>query len=292
MKQLVVNADDLGLAEGVNRGIFEAHRRGIVTSATLMANGQAFDSAVALALDAPRLGVGIHLNLTEGRPVSGLSAVPSLVDKAGCFSGGPIGFAQIILSRKLRLAQVEREFAAQIEKVRAVGIAATHLDSHKHVHMLPGIFPIVVRLARQFSIPAVRWAVEQSMGLSALVRGNGGFRILSQYVKAQGLTLVAVGSKQRLQQAGLACPAHFYGITQTGCLDQAELEAILRNLPEGTSELMCHPGYTDRALQQTHPWLAEQRERELEALTCPEMAKLIATLGIELIHYGQLTPTR
>jgi chitin disaccharide deacetylase len=292
MKELVVNADDFGIAEGVNRGIFEAYRRGIVTSTTLMANGQAFDSAVALALDSPRLGVGIHLNLTEGRPVSDLSAVPSLVNEAGHFSGGPISFAQKILSGKLRLAQVEREFAAQIEKVRAAGIAVTHLDSHKHVHMLPGVFPIVVQLARRFGIPAVRWAVEQPLGLSALVRGNGGFRILCQYVKAQGLAMVAVGFKQRLQRAGLASPAYFYGITQTGSLDRAELEAILRNLPEGTSELMCHPGYADRVLRQTHPWLAKQRERELEALTCPETVKLITTLGIQLIHYGKLTPTR
>src|SRR5574337_787269 len=127
MKQLVVNADDFGLTEGINRGILEAHRRGILTSTTLLANGAALESAVALAIESPQLGVGIHLNLTQGRPVSDPYRVPSLVDEGGCFFGGPASLARRILLGKVRPAEVEREFAAQIEKVRGAGLEMTHL---------------------------------------------------------------------------------------------------------------------------------------------------------------------
>jgi hopanoid biosynthesis associated protein HpnK len=290
MKQLVVNGDDFGLTESINQGILEAHQRGILTSTTLLANGMAFDSAVALALDAPRLGVGVHLNLTEGRPVSDASAVSSLVNDGGHFFGGPAGLARRILSGKLRLDQVEREWRAQIEKVQAAGIAVTHLDGHKHVHMLPAVFPIAVRLARHCGIPGVRSAVERPTSLGGLLRrhGSASTTIVKQYLEARALALAAMNSRERLQRAGLACPKYFYGITQTGFLDGAELDAILRNLPEGTSELMCHPGYVDGALKETRTRLLAQRERELEALTRPEALSLVAALGIELIDYRGL----
>jgi len=149
MKRLVVNADDFGLTEGTNQGILEAHERGILTSTTLMANATAFDSAVELARRSPRLGVGVHLSLTGDRPVCDPTAVPSVVGDDGRFFRGPVELAQRMFAHKVHLAEVERELAAQIEKARRAGIEVTHLDGHKHVHMLPGVFPIVVRLARQ-----------------------------------------------------------------------------------------------------------------------------------------------
>ncbi len=290
MKQLIVNADDFGLTEGVSRGIVEAHRRGIVTSTTLLANGAVFESAVALALASPGLGVGVHLNLSEGRPVSEPSRVASLLNGQGCFSGGPAKLMARILSGKLRRAEVEHEWGAQIEKVRAGGIGITHLDGHKHVHMLPGLFPIALRLARQHGIPAVRLAVERPTGFSALLRRNGGAapRLAKQYLQARALAAAALDYREQLQQAEIKSPECFYGITQTGFLDAAELETILWNLPEGSSELMCHPGYLDAALGETPTRLLGQRERELDALTRPEARKPLATLGIQLINYRDL----
>jgi len=290
MKRLVVNGDDFGLTESTNQGILEAHRRGILTSTTLLANGAAFDSAVALALRSPKLGVGVHLNLTDGPPISDPLVIPGLVGSEGRFFGGPAELAQRILMRRARLAEVERELAAQIEKVRRAGIRVTHLDGHRHVHMLLGVFPVVVRLARRYRISGVRVAIEQATPLGRLLRHNPGAAgsILKQLLHARGLALLAPGARQRLRQSGLTSPRYFFGITQTGFLDETELEAILWNLPDGASELMCHPGYADAALRNTGTRLLAQRERELEALTRPETWKLIAALGIQLINYAEL----
>lgn len=287
MKQLVVNADDFGMADSINGGILEAHRRGVVTSATLLANGAAFERAVAMTKTTPRLGVGVHLNLTQGRPISDPTSVGSLVNEKGEFFCQPPALLRGVISGRLRLAEVEREFSAQIEKVRATGIAITHLDGHKHVHMLPGIFPIVVRLAKSYGIAGVRWATERPPSLWALLRRNGHATatIVKQHVQSRTLALISMGARARLRQAGLRFPMHFYGITQTGFLDHEELGALLRNLPEGTSELMCHPGYADPAMDAEPTRLRAERQRELEALTRPETLQLVARLGIYLIDY-------
>ncbi len=293
MKRLVVNADDFGLTEGISRGIVEANRGGILTSATLLANGAAFDSAVALARGAPGLGVGVHLNLTDGRPVAEPSAVRSLVNASGQFFGGPAALAARVFTRRIRLAECEREWDAQIEKVREVGIQVTHLDGHKHAHMLPALFPIAVRLARKHGIPGVRLAIERPMRLGALLRRHGGAAgsILMQRLRARALGLLARDCREQLRQAGVAFPMNFFGITQTGLLDAAELEAILRELPDGTSELMCHPGYADGTPRQSGTRRRMERERELEALTLPESRKVVAALGIQLIDYRGLNPS-
>lgn len=292
MKRLVVNADDFGMAEGINRGIAEAHQHGILTSATLVANGEAFDSAVAQACGHPRLGVGVHLNLTQGKPVCAPPQVPSLIDQQGRFFRGPLALLRSILLGTARLSEIERELAAQIEKVRNAGIDITHLDAHKHVHMLPGIFPSVVRLAKQHGIRGVRCALERPTGLWGVLRRkrSAAPAILRQYARSRALGLLARASGKQLREAGLVSPRYFYGIMQTGFLDEAELDAILRSVREGTSELMCHPGYADHALRPEITRLVAQRERELKALTRPETRKLLAELGIQLINYREASP--
>lgn len=291
MKQLIVNADDFGLTEGVNRGILRAHRTGIVTSATLLANGAAFDAAVAAAREEPRLAVGVHLNLTEGRPVLDPCRVPSLVNEEGEFYGQPLRLVGRILSRQVNRTEVERELGAQIEKVLHAGIGVTHLDGHKHVHLLPTIPPIVARLARQYGIGGVRLAVERPVGLGGLLRrqGTAAITVVKQSLRARAFAGLAIEARTHLQLAGLAYPMYFYGLAQTGLLGRAALEAILRDVPPGSSELMCHPGYADSALSQTPTRLREQREIELNALTSPEILQLVSALGIQLINYRDLT---
>lgn len=289
MKLLVVNADDFGMSEGINIGILEAHRRGIVTSTTLLANGAAFDHAVALAKSAPQLGIGVHLNLTQGRPLSESATTKSLVNKHGEFHSH-----SVLLQRKfwgrLRLVDVRREFAAQIEKVRAAGLAITHLDGHKHVHMLPGILEAVLELARYFGINGVRWASEQSPKLSTLLRQNSGSAaaLLGQFGRSRLLRLITKNSRARLREAGICFPSNFYGITQTGSLDYRQLAAILQALHSGTSELMCHPGYVDDIAPELTR-LRAARQIELDALTRRETLQLVAQLGIHLINYGGLS---
>jgi hopanoid biosynthesis associated protein HpnK len=290
MKRLIVNADDFGLTEKVNQAVADGHERGIITSGTLMANGLAFDSAVALARAHPKLGVGVHLNLTEGSPVSGPSSILSLVDGRGAFYVGPLALATKITQRKISLADVERELRAQIETVLAAGVRATHLDSHKHVHLMPPIFDLVIKLAQEYRIQCVRCPVECPADLIRLVRRNSSawLAVLKQYVLGWALSALASSQKRKLERAGLAWTTHFYGITHTGFLDAESLAEILRRLPHGTSELMCHPGYVDAALKRTPTRLLRQRVTEIEALTRPEIKRFVTELGIELISYGAL----
>jgi chitin disaccharide deacetylase len=290
MKQLIVNADDFGLTEQVSRGILDAHREGIVTSTTLMANGAAFEPAVAMSRLAPRLGVGVHLNLTEGEPVSSALSIPTLADSSGRLHWTPGRLLQALLSRRVSLADIETELRQQIAKVFRAGIVPTHLDGHKHVHVLPGISEIVVRLAQEFAIASVRCPQEEAPRLPDLLRNGGHSRIAvaEQYAVGRAVSGFARRFRERLVKAGLRFTAHFYGLTQTGFLDLQIIQEILDSLPEGISELMCHPGYTDAQLVATGTRLLGQREIEIQALKAFEVRKLLANSGIRLGNYRPL----
>ena len=289
MKKLIVTADDFGLTEKVNQGIVEAHCRGVVTSTSLMANGGAFEDAIARVREAPRLGIGAHLNLTQGPTVTPPTVVRSLVHGDGEMSIGPIGLGKKIATGKVRLGEVELELRAQIEKILGAGISLTHLDGHKHIQLLPGVFDIVLKLAGEYGIRGIRCAVEPSNAFTLLkhARHNGTGRI-KQYGLGRALSLFALRSRGKAARAGLFTPRYFLGIAQTGFLDISELSRILNNLPEGTSELMSHPGYVDEALYRTPTRLFAQRECELEALVDPTIKKLIAQNKIHLISYRDL----
>jgi predicted glycoside hydrolase/deacetylase ChbG (UPF0249 family) len=291
VKNLIVNADDLGWTDGVNRGIVEAFRNGIVTSTSLLANGAAFAGGVAAAKSAPGLGMGVHLNLSDGAPVADRETVTSLLNDEGLFAGGP----ESLLLRRARgglpLNEVEFEWDAQIQKVRDAGIAPTHLDGHKHVHMLPGLFEIALRLAKRHNIGAIRVSLEASSLRAALSAGNKQRNgvVMKQGVQARGLKLLARDAREQSERAGIATADYFCGIAQTGELTLEGVTQFLKSLPEGTTELMCHPGYADAALQKTATRLQDSRQTELEILTDTGVRNLVASQGIRLIDYGFVT---
>ncbi|MGB2672331.1 MAG: ChbG/HpnK family deacetylase [Candidatus Acidiferrum sp.] len=288
MRNLIVNADDLGWTEGVNRGIAEAHRNGIVTSASLLANAAAFQSGVELARAAPGLGVGVHLNLSEGEPVAPAELVTTLLNDRGEMEGRPQNLLLRLARRSLLLDEVEREWDAQIQKVRDVGIEPTHLDGHRHVQMLPGLFEIALRLAKKHGIAAIRIAHEESSLRAALSAGEKqkGTVVMKQGVQARGLKLLAPDAHEKAERAGIAAADYFCGIAQTGELTREGVLRLLEILPEGTTELMCHPGYADAELAKTATRLQASRQTELEILTDTEIRNLVASQGIRLIDYA------
>lgn len=291
MKSLIVNADDLGWTEGVNRGIGEANRNGIVTSTSLLANGAAFDLGVEMVRTSPGLGVGVHLNLSDGTPVAERELVTSLVNDEGNFEGGPENLLMRMGRRRLALEEVELEWDAQIEKVKEAGIAPTHLDGHKHVHMLPRLFEIALRLAKRHGIGAVRVALEESSlraALSAGAQKHGGV-VMKQGVQARGLKLLARDAREIAERAGIATADYFCGIAQTGELTREGVIQLMKSLPEGTTELMVHPGYADAELEKSPTRLQKSRETELEILTDTGIRNLVASQGIRLIDYGFAT---
>ena len=288
MKNLIVHADDLGWTDGVNRGILDAFRSGIVTSTSVLANGEAFQGAVEAAKSAPGLGVGVHLNLSDGAPVADPESVASLLNEDGHFSDGPEKLLLKRVRRGLVLEEIEEEWDAQIRKVRDAGIRPTHLDGHKHVHMLPGLFGIALRLAKEHDIEAIRVSLEDSR-LRATLSSGGKQRagvVIRQGLQARGLKLLARDARKQAECAGIATADYFCGIAQTGELTREGLERFLISLPDGTTELMVHPGYVDEALQKTQTRLQASRQKELEILTDTTLRNLVASQGIRLIDYG------
>jgi predicted glycoside hydrolase/deacetylase ChbG (UPF0249 family) len=290
VKSLIVNADDLGWTEGVNRGIAESHHNGLVTSASLLANGAAFSGGVELARKTQGLGVGVHLNLSDGAPAAAAGKVKSLLDEAGMLHAGPQNLLLRLASKGLLLAEVEREWDAQIGKIRDAGIPPTHLDGHKHVHMLPGLFEIALKLAKRHRISAIRISHEASTLRSALSSGEVQKLsvILRQGAQARGLKLLAPHAREKAAQAGISATDYFCGIAQTGELTLEGAARLLKSLPEGATELMCHPGYADLELQKTPTRLQASRQAEMEILTNTGLRNLVAQQGIRLINYRQL----
>jgi predicted glycoside hydrolase/deacetylase ChbG (UPF0249 family) len=288
VKNLIVNADDLGWTEGVNRGILESFHHGIVTSTSLLANGAAFAGGVEAARSAPGLGVGVHLNLSDGPPIADRETVTTLLNDDGQFAGGPESLLLRRARGALSLAEVETEWNAQIQKVRDAGIAPTHLDGHKHVHMLPGFFEIALRLAKRHDIGAIRVALETSGLRAALSTGSKQHPgvVMKQGVQARGLKLLARDAREQAEHAGISTADFFCGIAQTGELTREGVEQLVRSLPDGTTELMCHPGYMDSVLQKTATRLQNSRQTELQILTDTGIRNLVASLGIRLIDYG------
>jgi predicted glycoside hydrolase/deacetylase ChbG (UPF0249 family) len=274
--RLIVNADDFGIAAAVNRGIAEAFDRGIVTSASLMATGEAFEHAVALARERPRLAVGVHLVLTEHRPLTD-AARASLVDTAGFLPAHVGALARRLLAGKVSLPAVRTELDAQVRRVRDAGIAVSHLDGHQHVHALPGIARIVTELAAAHGIGAVRYPAERVRPY--MLRLAGGARRLVEQL-ALGVAC-ALSPLERLRRAD-----EFVGFYFGGRLDEANLTQLLASLPSGrTVELMCHPG--DAEMVPTPEWHYSWAA-ECAALTSPRVRALVAARGIELVSYRDL----
>jgi predicted glycoside hydrolase/deacetylase ChbG (UPF0249 family) len=280
-KRLIINADDFGLCEGVNKGIAEAHAKGILTSTTIMVNAPAAEQAAEIAKKLPNLGIGVHLNLTNGKAVCREAIVKLLLGPDGNFglSPGKLAIASLISGRAR--AAIETELAAQIQWVLNRGIKPTHLDSHKHFHSFPMIFPIVCRLAKRFSIPAIRYAYEPKQ----LCRPPWPF------TDAQGrktAALVRTMAKiNRWQNRSFFKTNALLGVAHTGKINTNFLRAVSLYNPVATAELLTHPGYTGD-LDSSQTRLVRQREIEIEALCSEKTKQCLNDARIKLVHYGQL----
>jgi predicted glycoside hydrolase/deacetylase ChbG (UPF0249 family) len=235
LKYLVVNADDFGFTRDVNEGIVHAHRQGILTATTLMATGAAFGHAVELTRENPELDVGVHLVLV-GSP------------------GYPATVPRLLVS--LGSIRIYDELARQVGKILDAGIQPTHLDTHKHTHLLPPVLDAMARIAEEFRIPWVR-------------RPFGPFR-------------------REFTGRGFRTTDHFAGFRMTGRYDAPALARLIRGLPEGSTEFMCHPGFCTEELLAARTRLKESRRRELDALTSPEVRAALEESSVMLARYRDL----
>lgn len=275
---LVINADDLGFAPGVNRGILEAHSAGTLSSASMMVNTPAFGDAVADArVQAPALGIGLHLNLIAGRP---LSTVPTLANpRTGEFF--PLGeLARRALAGRIDAADVRRECDAQFAALIQVGVTPTHLDSHRHSHALPGVLPAVLASADAAGVRIVRRPLDQPS-------------LADPIASAKMLVLLATwhSAMRDVDRAGreiVARAPSFRGIALQGAHDvESRLLALLDRLPSGNVEIMLHPGYDDAVLAAQDPYRRE-REREVAALCSAAVRARLTRDDIRLARFDTL----
>jgi hopanoid biosynthesis associated protein HpnK len=286
VRRLIVNADDFGIASGVNRGVVEGHQNGVVTSATLMACGARFDEAVALAAQIPKLSVGCHVVLVDGSPILAGSQVSSLtVPNSGLelrFRESLVSFALLAATGRLDQHQIEAEIIAQIQKLQAAGISVSHLDSHKHTHMFPVVLKSMLGAARKCGVRAIRNPFEPLIFIFTNVRQwkrQFQLRILRGYRAA---------FRKELAESGMFTLDGCIGMAATGGLTLATFQALIENLPEGTWEFVSHPGYNDADLNQVKTRLRDSREKELAILTSDSVKQLLHRERIELISYHDL----
>ena len=238
MKYLITNADDFGFTRDVNEGIVYAHQHGILTATTLMATGAAFHHAVALARENPNLDIGAHLVLVGSKDY-------------------PATVARLVAS--LGRIRIYDELARQVGKIVEAGITPTHLDTHKHTHLLPPVLDAVIRIADEYKIP---WIRRPLAGLNVFSRG--------------------------LKSHGRRTTDHFAGFALTGRYDAARLAKLIRHLPNGVTEFMCHPGFCGDELAAAQTRLKESRRQELDALTSPEVRMALLDSNVTLTRYASL----
>ena len=292
VRRLIINADDLGLTRGVNRGILHARDAGAVTSATLMANSGAFEDAVELAKSGPQnreFGVGAHVVLVDGGPVLPGDRVSTLLapGEASRFRNSLSAFALAALRGRIRTDEVEAEAFAQFQKIQAAGIRLSHFDAHKHAHVFPAVLKPLLRAAKACGVRALRnpFAPLKPLAFAHLARRP---HLWKRYSEVKVLRGLSARFRELVKQEGMVTTDGTFGIVATGALDTALFEAIVGCIPEGTWEFCCHPGYNDAELAAVRTRLRESRSQELEVLGSESAREAIRRHGIDLISYWHL----
>ncbi|MCE5333002.1 MAG: ChbG/HpnK family deacetylase [Desulfobacteraceae bacterium] len=288
--KLVVNADDFGLTRGVNGAIAECSQAGVLRSATIMANGSAFDDAVATAGLLPDLGVGIHFVLTGLKPVSAPEKLPGLLGEDGLLPSGPGRLLKMSLAGRAFRDEIRQELFAQAERVFDSGLRPTHFDCHKHVHLVPAVLDVMIELARRFSVKWIRSPFEAADSLWLLKDVEKGNRstFLKQYARGLVSRCARRTFHSRIRNAGLRTPDRFYGISTTGFLNENVISGIGAMLRPGVTELMTHPGRLDSDLENCGTRLLQSREIEKGLLVSRRVREIFANRNVIFRNFREV----
>lgn len=287
MKRLIINADDLGADQGRNAGIFEAIETGVVTAASILANGPAFQDVIQRieASACKHVSFGIHLNLTEGMPLT--PGLGSITGADGCFRGKQDGHRFLMTEGDSLLARdILRELSAQIEALRNAGIRINHLDSHQHVHIFPAVIQAAIRSGLEFGIPWIR-IPEEPTPVGIVERRSRDLRD-----EAAMFSRLASAARLRIRQSTLITPDHFRGLYLKGRLSPEILEETLRALPHGLTELMVHPGRVSVG-RKDGPFSSfsnSDREYELNTLMDEKIPAMLARYNLRPTPFPEVLP--
>ncbi len=270
-RRLIVNADDFGRSSAINQAVIRAHREGILTTASLMVNGAAFDEAVELAKQNPTLGVGLHLTLICGKATCRQLEIPDLVNARGEFSNSPVlAGTRYFFSPTLRL-QLAREIGAQFAKFKATGLVLDHVNGHLNLHLHPTVFEILASRCFEWNIRHLR-ITDDPFALNArLASGRWGYRLSHAFIFRR----LARRARRTLLGSGIKSTNHVFGLLQNAQVDESFILKLLPQLPPGDSELYSHPSL-------------DEFPHEFTALVSPRVKALVATQGIQLLRYQDL----
>lgn len=282
LRYIIINADDFGRHAEINRAVEEGLVHGCLRSATVMPGGAAFAGAIDIARRHEELGLGVHFTLVDGHPILPPEEIPSLVGSEGDFLPDHTALLKRYLKGGVNLEEVRRELAAQLQKIEATGIPISHVDSHQHMHTLPGIIDIVLDLAARAGIRAVRTPRTPLFA--------GAFGGLGQLVGRLGLSTLARLAACKAHRRGLLTPDHFAGIVAGEAVSEGELLHLIAHLPQGTTEVMMHPGTKNDVLQEDSGW-QHDFESELAAILSPRVEAALRKAEVEPVNFRHLSCT-
>ena len=274
MKRLIINADDFGLSEGVNRGILECFKKGALTSATLMVNTDGFADAARIIRDEP-LPTGLHLNVVRGRPISPPEKVPSLVDKSGMFLT-LAAFSMRVFFGRISAEELKAEFRAQAGRALDSGVKITHFDSHRHVHLMPFVMEAAISVCRELGINRVRTA--------RVLNAPGRRKSVKEFLLDRSSRM----SGARVLKGTPVLTNDYFSdpLSRSGAEGMKELDRFLNALPDGVVEVGCHPGYNGGiALEGESSY---DREHDMAVLKEPAFREMLIRHGIRPISYRDL----
>ena len=275
--QLVVNADDFGLTPGVSRGIVRAHREGVVSSTSVLGNCDDLAAACALLGETPELGVGVHLTLVGGRPIAPAASLPTLTSSDGGFPSHAEDFFKSWMRGRVETSEIEREFDAQVSRLRDAGLRPDHVNTHRHLGFVPAVGRAVEAVARKHGIPGIRSAVERPTLAWLADPGRG----------LEAGLLTGLAWLTRRQMGALRHGPQSWGFVEVGRLDEVRILEILGRMGPGAHELICHPGEEDDAEAEPGepPHL---RAHELVALTSHKVRRAFERRGVKLCRWRDL----
>ncbi|HQZ18782.1 MAG TPA: ChbG/HpnK family deacetylase [Vicinamibacteria bacterium] len=271
-RKLIVSGDDLGLHEAINRGVLEAHEEGIVTSASIVPCGRAFEHACRLVERRRKIGLGIHLTLVGERPLLGPNILKTLAPKGEL----PKGYRQLffgLLKGRIDPEEIELELDAQIQRVMKAGLAISHLDSHQHTHFFPQIRKTLFRLAEHYEIRGLRAG-------GRVVPARTKFTLL--------LAPLAKGVQRAARSRGIRTPDTLWLPSPSGRITSRDLIAGIPKLPAGVTELVVHPGVDQKALEREYPAWGFNWQQELAAIKATDVRDMLARHNVQLTRYSEL----
>src|SRR5215510_1088461 len=280
LKRLIITADDFGASLPINEAVEEGHRHGVLSAASLMVGAPAMADAVERARHLPALGVGLHLTLVDGHPVLPPRQIPSLVGADGRFANDPVRFGiKLFFSPNLQ-RQTEAEIEAQFERFRATGLPLDHVNGHQHFHMHPVVSRAIARIAPCFGSPPVRIPLEPFLPSWRATTDRPLQRLASWFLYSTQTRRM----RRHLEGTGLPSNDHIFGVNDSGAMVERRLLQFLDHLPDGVTELYCHPA--TRRWQGPDNLPAHYRpEDELAALVSPKVSAKLEAAGVQPVSF-------